>query len=327
MAIKHIFAGALIGLVTVVSVPALADVKAGVDAWSAQQFDRAVAEWRPLAEAGDADAQFNLGQAYRLGKGVEQDLTRAELLYGRAAAQGHMQATDNYGVMLFDRGERAAALPYIRASADRGEPRAQYLLGIAHFNGELVPKDWVRAYALVSLARHGNIALASPALAQMDQQIPLPQRQQAVALASDLATQASANRVRQLAAADLGVMSRVSTARPAPGADFVRTSPRPAPTPVAATPPRPAATPAAATPAAAIGPWRVQLGAFGVAGNANALWNRVKNRPELTGHARVVLPAAKVTRLLAGGFATQASAQAACTRLSAGGVSCLVTRN
>lgn len=324
MAKKQIFASALLVTAMALSVPAQADVKAGVDAWSAQQFDRAVAEWRPLADAGDADAQFNLGQAYRLGKGVEQDLIRAELYYGRAAAQGHMQASDNYGVMLFDRGERVAALPYIRASADRGEPRAQYLLGIAHFNGELVTKDWVRAYALVSLARQGNIALAPPALAQMDQQIPLPQRQQAVALASELAAQASANRARQLAAADLGVMSRVATAKPAPGTDFVRTTPRPAPTPTPAkaAPPRPAATPAAAN-----GPWRVQLGAFGVAGNANALWNRVRNRPELAGHARVALPAGKVTRLLAGGFATQASAQAACTRLSAGGFSCLVTRN
>jgi hypothetical protein len=54
--------------------PALADVKAGVDAWEAGRFEQAVKEWRALADRGDADAQFNMGQAYRLGRGVPADL-------------------------------------------------------------------------------------------------------------------------------------------------------------------------------------------------------------------------------------------------------------
>ena len=45
-------------------------VKAGIDAWQKADYAAAVAIWRPLAEQGDADAQFNLGQAYRLGRGV-----------------------------------------------------------------------------------------------------------------------------------------------------------------------------------------------------------------------------------------------------------------
>ena len=36
------------------------------------------------------------------------------------------------------------------------------------------------------------------------------------------------------------------------------------------------------------GKWRVQLGAFGVAGNAEAMWNRVRSRPEIAGHPRLV---------------------------------------
>ena len=58
--------------------PALADVKSGVDAWQAGDYQTAVAEWRPLAVAGDADAQFNLGQAYKLGRGVPADMVQAE---------------------------------------------------------------------------------------------------------------------------------------------------------------------------------------------------------------------------------------------------------
>ena len=47
---------------------------------------------------------FNLGQAYKLGKGVPQDLAKAESLFAQAAGMGHMQAADNYGLLLFQRG-------------------------------------------------------------------------------------------------------------------------------------------------------------------------------------------------------------------------------
>ena len=60
----------LAGTVLAVAAPALADVKAGVDAWARGDYAAAVKEWRGPATAGDADAQFNLAQAYRLGRGV-----------------------------------------------------------------------------------------------------------------------------------------------------------------------------------------------------------------------------------------------------------------
>ena len=70
-----LLAGAL--LAVALAGPAAADVKAGVDAWAQGDYDKAVREWQPLADAGDADAQFNLGQAYKLGKGVPTDLAAA----------------------------------------------------------------------------------------------------------------------------------------------------------------------------------------------------------------------------------------------------------
>ena len=73
-------------LALVAGAPAWADVKAGVDAWVSGDFARAVTEWRAPADRGDADALFNLAQAYRLGRGVPQDMAQAEALYARAAA-------------------------------------------------------------------------------------------------------------------------------------------------------------------------------------------------------------------------------------------------
>lgn len=357
---------------------AQADVKAGVDAWARGDYPAAIREWQGPADQGDADALFNLGQAYRLGRGVKADVGKAEELFSKAAAKGHLQAADTYGLLLFQRGERARAMPYIRTAADRGEPRAQYLLGVAHFNGDNVAQDWVRAYALTSLSQQNGIEQAKAALAQMDRYIPLEQRQQGVALARDLASQAEATRTRQLAAVDLGstvpangpaapirsgvpasssagttAANAAAVARVAAdnsprnaGADYARPqTPTPAPRPAAAAPaPRPAApapvasaspaaparpapAPAPAATPAASGPWRVQLGAFSVAANANALWARVKDRPELAGRARQAVVTGGVTRLSATGFPTREAAQSACSRLGTAGVTCLVARN
>ncbi|MGH6786143.1 MAG: SPOR domain-containing protein [Novosphingobium sp.] len=337
---------------------ALADVKAGVEAWSRGDYPGAVKQWQGPAQKGDADAQFNLGNAYRTGMGVKQDRAMAEALFAKAAAQGHLQAADLYGLILFDKGERQRALPLVQAAAGRGEPRAQYLVGIAHFNGDLLPKDWPRAYALVSLAVQGDVAQARPALAQMDQYIPLEQRQQGVALSAQIAAEAAATRQRQLAASDLGAPlpqpPKIVAVPPAPtvpsaqgavaaaariagsdsprtaGADYARPA-APAPrapvvtAPVASAPV--AVSPAPTSAAISAGAWRVQLGAFGVAANADALWNRVKARPELAGHPRMNVRAGAVIKLQAGGFASQAAAQGACTRLSAAGFTCIAVRN
>ena len=156
--------------------PALADVKAGVDAWSEGDFTRAVSEWREPAATGDADAQFNLAQAYRLGRGVEVDIARAKELYAEAAKNGHVRAADNYGLLLFQQGEQQKAMPFIRAAAERGDPRAQYVLGLAHFNADYAEKDWVKAYALMTLSQSQGLPQAANALAEMDKYVPHKQR-------------------------------------------------------------------------------------------------------------------------------------------------------
>ena len=76
-----------------------------------------------------------------------------------------------------------------------------------------------------------------------------------------------------------------------------------------------------------MGSWKVQLGAFSVAANADRLWNTVSRLPALAGHTRRNVPAGRASRLLADGFATQADAQAACSALQRAGHDCLVTRN
>ena len=49
-----------------------ADFDKGLIAAQNGDFATALREWTPLAEQGDASAQFNLGVMYRNGKGVPQ---------------------------------------------------------------------------------------------------------------------------------------------------------------------------------------------------------------------------------------------------------------
>jgi TPR repeat protein len=113
--------------------PAFADVKAGVDAWSRGDYRKAVEEWRPAAIAGDADAQFNLGQAYKLGRGVPVDMAMAESWYRKAALQGQIEAEANYGLILFQNGKRAEALPWLNKAVAGGAPRAPHGVGPPRF--------------------------------------------------------------------------------------------------------------------------------------------------------------------------------------------------
>lgn len=97
--------------------------------------------------------------------------------------------------------------------------------------------------------------------------------------------------------------------------------------PVAPPPSAPVPVPAPATRvAAADGPWKVQLGAFGVAGNAERLWNSLSGRSEIAGRQRLLVKSGRLTKLLAGGYASRDEAAAACASLKRGGQGCIVTR-
>jgi TPR repeat protein len=305
---KYLAASAAAALLLLGGGAAFADVKAGVDLWQAGNFPAAVKEWRALADKGDADAQFNLGQAYKLGRGVPADLGTAQSWYERAAANGHEQAQANLGLILFQKGERAKAMPWIRKAADGGDPRAQYVLGTALFNGDLVTKDWPRAYALMQLAAAQGLPPAVTNLQQMDQHIPLAERQKGLALARQMEKAPPVRKAVPVAATP-GVA--VAASRPAPG-PVTRT----------AVPPSAAAV-AARAPTAAGGRWRVQLGAYSNAANAQKSWNGLRAKAGgLAGLQPAFVPAGAVTRLQAGPLASRAAADKACASAKAAGAAC-----
>lgn len=310
----------LLACALLAATPALADVKAGVDAWTRGDYRKAVDEWRGLAVAGDADAQFNMGQAYKLGRGVPVDPQMAESWFRKAALQGHEQAGDNYALSLFQAGRKPEAVQWLEKSVARDEPRTELVLGTMLFNGDGLPRDHARAYALMTraaAARDGKDGLTSAreTLAQMDGYISPADRERGTAMAQRIALAASSRPPAP------GTM-RVTEQPPVSVAEAPPPQPRPgkSPKPVKAVkatsaPARPAPAsvkPAPASVAATRGNWKVQLGAFRDRHNAETLWNRV--RAKLPGGAPAYLASGGVTRLQATGFANKAAAQAACAR-------------
>ena len=266
-------------------------VKAGIDAWQRADYADAITIWRPLAEGGDADAQFNLGQAYRLGRGVPLDLAAAKVWFERAARSGHVDAQTTLGLLTFQNGDRATGLKWLRAAADQGEPRALLVYGTALYNGDGVPQDRVLGYAYVSRAAAQGLEPAQETLAQLDKLMPVAERQKAVALAQAKARQA-----------------------PPPGSS---------PKPEALKVPTKQAPPPPATVHQQIrvtgGGWMIQLGAFSQRGAAEALYQRLSGKAALAGRNPYYVASGAVTRLQVGPFASKAAAAAACSAI---GVSC-----
>ena len=285
---RKLLLGMMFGLL---ALPAAAqNVKAGIDAWQRGDTAAAVGIWRPLAEKGDADAAFNLGQAYRLGKGVPIDLTQAQNWLERAARKGHVDAQSTLGLLLFQNGNRVSAMRWLKQAADAGEPKAMLMYGTALYNGDGMPSDPVRAYAYVSRAAAQGLAPAKATLADMDEVMPLDQRQKGVALAQEML----AGKKPAPAAPALPKAAAAKPAVPKPTAKAPTITPKPA--------------------VAASGNWRIQLGAFGQRKSAEALFAKLSGK--LAGRQAYYIPAGAVVRLQAGPFESRAAASAACARLA-----------
>ena len=90
---------------------ARADMQAGWEAYISGDYETAISEWQPLAEAGDYQAAYALGMAFQI------------------------------------KGEPASAVPWYEQAASAGLTEAQILLGTIYARGTGVPRDLVRAYA------------------------------------------------------------------------------------------------------------------------------------------------------------------------------------
>jgi len=160
-AMKRVTAFAV--LLVVLATPAWAGWDEGVVAYDRSDYATAFREMKPLAEQGDAVAQFNLGNMYRTGRGVPQDYAEAERWYRRAVEQGNASAQFNLGVKYYNSlpQDYAEAAKWFRKAANQGNADAQYHLGVIYDKGYDLPQDYVQAHMWYSLAEaQGRTAAA-----------------------------------------------------------------------------------------------------------------------------------------------------------------------
>tara|TARA_Y100000294_G_C8300892_1_gene234681 strand:- start:140 stop:523 length:384 start_codon:yes stop_codon:yes gene_type:complete len=84
----------VVALVFSVSQGAWGGFQEGYDAVRRGDYATALKEWKPLAEQGDADAQYLLGLMYRNGLDVPEDYKLAVEWYRKSAEQGIKHARD-----------------------------------------------------------------------------------------------------------------------------------------------------------------------------------------------------------------------------------------
>ena len=128
-------------------------MRSGWQSYERGDYAAALATWQPLAEAGEADAQFLVALLHDDGQGVAVDRVHAAEWYERAAAQGHAAAQNNLGLLHY-RGEGVpasmdqAAKWYAEAAA-QGFAKAASNLALMHLAGQAVERDGERACELL----------------------------------------------------------------------------------------------------------------------------------------------------------------------------------
>jgi TPR repeat protein len=174
----------------------VAGLDEGLAALAKRDYATAARELRPLAERGDAEAQYRIGLMYEFGRGYSVDKAQGIGWLRKAAAQGHASAQQELGVIYATgdgvakddaqavawfqkaaelgnsaaqynlglmvakgagvRQDTAQALAWFRKSAAQGFAEAQFKVGVAYEHGESVAKDLALAYASYAIAARGG---------------------------------------------------------------------------------------------------------------------------------------------------------------------------
>lgn len=316
---------------------AAADLIEGLRKYEAGDYAGAIGEWQPLADRENPDALFNLGQVYRLGRGVAADALRAVEYYRRAADAGHAGARGALAtIYYFDHGTRAKrgqAIALWRQAAAAGDAPSQYTLAILHFNGQDVPQDLMQSYAWALLAAEGGLEEGQKAERSIRSRLTPNQLMQARVLKRGLLVSAplapAVEPVDEEEIAAREVVAQMAPAVATPEADV----PEPAAPKPVVQPSREAAA-AAAREEVPAGNWSVQLGFYRSLLYAEKYWQKMAPRleelmPGISGGIITIDRGPErgiFHKVLAGAFNGRAAADRLCNGLKAEGIDCMTVQ-
>jgi V8-like Glu-specific endopeptidase len=148
-----------------------AELDDAVAAAHSGDYAAALRRLSPLAEKGDARAEFDVGFMHAYGWGVQRNPAEAITWYRKAADQG-LQIAQHFLGLAYVNGEGvrpddAEAARWFARAAAQGFAQAQFMLGLMTLDGRGVPKDLVQGYALLVMAGQGGVRSAARVVQKM----------------------------------------------------------------------------------------------------------------------------------------------------------------
>ena len=106
---------------------------------NSQNYVKGAQWWQRASDNGDLDATYNLAVLYKMGYGVEKDMSKSLKLLTKAAEKGHVSAMYNLG-NYYQRGDGVAqdwskCFFWRKKAADKGDGAACYNLAIDYTTG------------------------------------------------------------------------------------------------------------------------------------------------------------------------------------------------
>lgn len=132
------------------------EIVRGLEAYNRKDFEDAYRIWLPLAEAGNAEAQFRVGFLFNLGEGVDQDFAESKYWYELSSVQNHRGAIVGLGNIhingIFGDKNRKYGAELLEKATFMGSATAPFLLGLAYDLGKGFPIDKNESHRLYNLS-------------------------------------------------------------------------------------------------------------------------------------------------------------------------------
>ena len=127
----------------------------GCEYYEKEDYQKAYKLLKKAADAGNTDAQYQLGNCYYEGTGVEQNTETAIELYEEAAEEGNEDARNSLseicyslGNIYYDKTDYEKAVEWYKKASDAGNADAQYYLGRCYYTGTGVDRNTETAIEL-----------------------------------------------------------------------------------------------------------------------------------------------------------------------------------
>ena len=116
------------------------------------------------AETGDVESQYDLGNMYSEGVGIDADMKKAMAWYEKAASQGYEKAQYKLGLFYYEEGaageDLSLAFRLFSNAAEKGHPAAQYHLGKMYASGQGVKRNYQKSLDWLTKAAEGGFSEA-----------------------------------------------------------------------------------------------------------------------------------------------------------------------